>query len=63
MSRVMEIHNRIISAAANPDITDEEYFEILDSGLSEMDQIGISQQELQLIGDDIAAVLEQLMGA
>lgn len=59
----MEIHNSIISAAANPDITDEEYFEILDSGLSEMDQIGISQQELQLIGDDIAAVLEQLMGA
>ena len=62
MSRVIEIHNEILAAAINPNLTDSEYLEIMNRGLNEMELIGINPQELLKIGEDISTALALLMG-
>ena len=62
MSRVIEIHNEILAAATNPNLTDSEYLEIMNRGLNEMELIGINPQELLQIGEDISTALALLMG-
>ena len=57
---VKELHQKVMKAAMDQSITDEEYFKIMESCLDEMDRIGISEQDMRQISTDVANALISL---
>lgn len=57
MNRVMELHQKVMNAAINQNITDEEYFKLMGECLDEMEKIGITEEDMKKIEADLAGAL------
>ena len=57
MSKVMELHKKIMDAAMDLSITEEEYNRIADSCMDEMNMAGLTEQEAAQILGDLAFAL------
>lgn len=57
---IRELHQRVMNAALDQSITDDEYFKIMESCLDEMDRIGITEQDMNQIGADVADAILML---
>ncbi len=51
-----------MNAIVDPNLTAKEYYEMLKKSLEEIDQIGVTEEDMEKIGTDLAAVLALLVG-